>query len=191
MEEVIGDGAYSGQDNLENAGKEHIVLIAKLNPIVSNGRQSERDGFTFNKDAGMMVCPAGHMAKYKNVTKRYDEKRKNNRIRFIFDREKCSVCKYAEECGFKGGRYGKQYTVSILSKEQEVQLREQETQEFKEKDKERYIGSFFALVHRPQRLGFPWGKLSPKVTDEGNPRHSGLKGSPERGAGIRRLTEAG
>ena len=139
LEEVIGDGAYSGQDNLENAGKEHIVLIAKLNPIVSNGRQSERDGFTFNKDAGMMVCPAGHMAKYKNVTKRYDEKRKNNRIRFIFDREKCSVCKYAEECGFKGGRYGKQYTVSILSKEQEVQLREQETQEFKEKYKERYI----------------------------------------------------
>ena len=60
-------------------------------------------------------------------------------MRFIFDRQKCVVCKYAEECGFKGGRYGKQYTVSLLTKEQEQQLRDQETQEFKEKYKERYI----------------------------------------------------
>ena len=139
LEEVIGDGAYSGQDNLENAGKEQISLIAKLNPIVASGSRSERGGFTFNKDAGMMVCPAGHMAKYKQITKRHDEKRKNDRLRFIFDRDKCAVCKYAEECGFKGGRYGKQYTVSLLTKEQEHQLKEQETPEFKEKYKERYI----------------------------------------------------
>lgn len=139
LEEVIADAAYSSQNNLENASKEHVSLIAKLNPIVVNSSKNERDGFTYNKDAGMMVCPAGHMAKYKQVTKRYDKKRKNDRLRFIFDRQKCVVCKYAEECGFKGGRYGKQYTVSLLTKEQEQQLRDQETQEFKEKYKERYI----------------------------------------------------
>jgi hypothetical protein len=139
LEEVIADAAYSGQNNLENAAKEQISLIAKLNPIVVNGSKSERDGFTYNKDAGMMVCPAGHMAQYKQVTKRHEEKRKNDRLRFIFERRKCVVCKYAKECGFKGGRYGKQYTVSLLTKEQEQQLREQETPEFKEKYKERYI----------------------------------------------------
>ena len=139
LEEVIGDGAYSGQDNLENAEKEEVNLVAKLNPIVATGNNTDRNGFTYNKDAGMMVCPAGHMAQNKQVTKRHEEKRKNDRIRFIFDRQKCAVCKYAEKCGFKGGRRGKQYTISLLTKEQEKQLQEQETPEFKEEYKGRYI----------------------------------------------------
>ena len=139
LEEVIGDGAYSGQDNLENAEKEEVNLVAKLNPIVATGNNTDRDGFTYNKDAGMMVCPAGHMAKNKQVTKRHEEKWKNDRIRFIFDREKCAVCKYAEKCGFKGGRRGKQYTISLLTKEQEKQLKEQETPEFKKEYGIRYI----------------------------------------------------
>ena len=87
----------------------------------------------------MMVCPAGHLAKYREITKRSDTKRKNDRLRFIFDRNKCAVCSHAEQCGFKGGRYGRQYTVSLLTQEQEKQLKEQETQAFKEKYKERYI----------------------------------------------------
>ena len=86
-----------------------------------------------------MVCPAGHMAKNKPVTKRHEEKWKNDRIRFIFDREKCAVCKYAEKCGFKGGRRGKQYTISLLTKKQEKQLKEQETPEFKKEYGIRYI----------------------------------------------------
>lgn len=37
LEEVIGDGAYSGQANLENAEREEVSIIAKLNPIIANG----------------------------------------------------------------------------------------------------------------------------------------------------------
>ena len=139
LKEVIADAAYSGQNNLETATKEKVSLIAKLNAIVVNSSKSERNGFTYNKDAGMMVCPAGHLAKYREITKRSDTKRKNDRLRFIFDRNKCAVCSHAEQCGFKGGRYGRQYTVSLLTQEQEKQLKEQETQAFKEKYKERYI----------------------------------------------------
>ena len=104
------------------------------------------NGFTYNKDAGMMVCPAGHMAKNKQVTKRHEEKWKNDRIRFIFDREKCAVCKYAEKCGFKGGRRGKQYTISLLTKEQEMQLKRARNARVQER-------IWNTLYRRGQKLG--------------------------------------
>ena len=65
LKEVIGDSAYSGQNNLEYAWKEGVELVAKLNHILTTGRQSERIGFVLNKYAGMMICPAGHMAIHK------------------------------------------------------------------------------------------------------------------------------
>ena len=37
-------------------------LISRIHPIISNGFRKEDDKFDFNKDAGMFVCPAGHMA---------------------------------------------------------------------------------------------------------------------------------
>ena len=139
LEEVIGDAAYSGQDNLENAKKEKVNLIAKLNPVVANSINIERDGFIYNKDAGMMICPSGHMAKRKNIVRYNGAKRKNDRLCFSFDWHKCRVCSRAEQCGYKSGRTGKQYTISLLSSEQQNQLLEQETPAFKEKYKERYI----------------------------------------------------
>lgn len=139
LEEVIGDGAYSGQDNLENAKKEKVNLIAKLNPVIANSTDIERDGFTYNKDAGMMVCPSGHMAKRKTIVRNNGAKRKNDRLCFYFDWHKCRVCNRSEQCGYKKGRNGKQYTISLLSTEQQSQLLEQETPVFKEKYKERYI----------------------------------------------------
>ena len=65
LKEVIGDSAYSGLNNLEYAWKEGVELVAKLNHILTTGRQSERIGFVLNKYAGMMICPAGHMAIHK------------------------------------------------------------------------------------------------------------------------------
>ena len=137
LEEVIGDGAYSGQKNLENAEQENVSIIAKLNPIVANGNIRNHNGFTYNKDAGMMVCPAGHMAIRKNIKDRSFEN-KNKQIRFTFDVHKCKVCKHAEECGYKGTK-DMRYSISILSEQQEDLKKRQETEEFKEKYKERYI----------------------------------------------------
>ena len=42
--------------------KMNIKLVAKLNPSVTQGFRKKEDEFEFNKDAGMYVCKAGHMA---------------------------------------------------------------------------------------------------------------------------------
>ncbi len=142
LEEVIGDGAYSSQKNLENAERESVTIIAKLNPVIANGNVREANGITYNKDAGMAVCPAGHMAIHKKVKDRKTEKKyKNRQLRFTFDVNKCKVCKHATECGYKGTNphIGKQYSISILSEQQEDLKRRQETEEFKAKYRERYI----------------------------------------------------
>jgi len=64
VESVVGDTAYSGKDNIILAQDEEkgFELMAKLHPTISNGARKEEDKFEFNKDAGMFVCPAGHMA---------------------------------------------------------------------------------------------------------------------------------
>ena len=139
LEEVIGDGAYSGQDNLENAEKEEVTLVAKLNPIVAAGNGTDREGFTYNKDAEMMVCPAGHMASSKHIY-RLKHKGKNDRLVFCFEAKKCRVCSHAAECGFTGkSRHGKQYSITLLTKAQREHLEEQETETFKKEYGIRYI----------------------------------------------------
>lgn len=64
VETVVGDTAYSGKDNiiLSNGEENGFKLVARLNPVISNGARKDDDKFEFNKDAGMFVCPAGHMA---------------------------------------------------------------------------------------------------------------------------------
>lgn len=59
---VVGDAAYSGKENIQMAAEENIELVAKLNPSISQGCRKEENKFEYNKDAGMFVCPAGHMA---------------------------------------------------------------------------------------------------------------------------------
>lgn len=61
VETVIGDKAYSEKENIKYTKKKEIRLVAKLNPLVTGNRKKE-DEFDFNKDAGMYVCQAGHMA---------------------------------------------------------------------------------------------------------------------------------
>ena len=60
--EIIGDTAYSEKGNLEYAKENQIRLISKLNPMVSYGARKKEEEYQFNKDAGLFVCPAGHMA---------------------------------------------------------------------------------------------------------------------------------
>lgn len=61
---VIGDTAYSGSENLRLAEDEEkgFTLVSKLHPAISHGLRKDEDKFDYNKDAGMFVCPAGHMA---------------------------------------------------------------------------------------------------------------------------------
>ena len=64
VDTVVGDTAYSGKDNitLSNNKEDGFELVARLNPTISNGARRDEDKFDYNKDAGMFVCPAGHMA---------------------------------------------------------------------------------------------------------------------------------
>lgn len=62
MTEVIGDMAYVSDDNLEACGEE-ISLIARTNTAVAAAANGNLDeGFGYNKDAGMLQCPAGELA---------------------------------------------------------------------------------------------------------------------------------
>jgi hypothetical protein len=62
IDKIIGAAAYSEKGNIELAKREEIQLVAKLNPSVTQGRRKKEEEYGFNKDAGMYVCKAGHMA---------------------------------------------------------------------------------------------------------------------------------
>ena len=140
VDEAIGDGAYSSNENLEECEKKQVTVIAKLNPNVVQGCRKDDGGFSYNKDAGMYVCPAGHMAIRKHIDKAYGgkgKKKKAAREVYHFDPRKCVVCKRREGC-FAYNQCSKTYSVSIHSEAQERQKAFQDTDEFKTKYRERY-----------------------------------------------------
>jgi hypothetical protein len=133
---VIGDAAYSEKDNIQYSKKNKINLVAKLNPLITQGGRKKEDEFEFNKDAGMYVCKAGHMA----IRKARQGKKnigKNQKDTYYFDIEKCKRCPFKEGCYTEGAK-SKTYSVTIKSNEHSEQEKFQETDFFKEKSKERY-----------------------------------------------------
>ena len=138
VDTVIGDTAYSGIENLRLAENEKngFELISKLHPVISNGFRKEADKFDFNKDAGMFVCPAGHMAIRKAKQGKKDG-RWNQVWTYYFDTEKCKTCSRRDGC-YKNGAKVKTYSVSIRTEEQDRLMEFQKTPEFKLKARERY-----------------------------------------------------
>lgn len=135
---VIGDKAYSGKDNIEDAQNNDYELIAILNSIVTQGNRTKEEEFIFNKDAGMYQCKAGHLAVRKYLDKRKNEKKnKNPRMVYFFDVEKCKCCPYREGC-YKEGSKKKSYSETLICDAHSEQAKFQETEYFKEKAKERY-----------------------------------------------------
>lgn len=133
---VIGDAAYSEKGNINYTKINDMDLVAKLNPSVTQGYRAKEDEFEFNKDAGMYVCKAGHMA----IRKARQGKKgvsTNQTDTYYFDVEKCKVCPLRDGC-YKPGAKSKSYSVSIKSDEHSNQAKFQETDYFKEKSKERY-----------------------------------------------------
>ena len=138
VDTVIGDTAYSGTENLRLAENEKkgFELVAKLHPVISNGFRKEEDKFDFNKDAGMFVCPAGHMA----VRKARCGKKNgqwNQTWTYYFDVDKCKTCSRRDGCYKEGAKF-KTYSVPIKTGEQERLMEFQKTPEFKLKARERY-----------------------------------------------------
>jgi transposase len=140
VESVIGDAAYSEKENIELAEEgKNFKLYSRLNRVVSEGQKRKVDGFFYNKDAGMMVCPEGHMSVRKTVTgkKKHLAEGKTMVETYHFDIEKCKICPLKETC-YKEGSNSKSYSVSIKSDTHSKQMEFQETDDFKLKVKQRY-----------------------------------------------------
>lgn len=136
IDTVIGDTAYSGKDNIQYAKKNNLQLVSKLHPQITQGARSKEDEFDFNKDAGMYVCKAGHMA-IRKARQGKKNQGKNQRDTYYFDIEKCKVCPFKEGC-YKEGAKSKTYSVTIKSTEHRDHEAFQNSEEFKELAKSRY-----------------------------------------------------
>jgi len=127
---VIGDVAYSEKGNIEYTNENEMKLVAKLNPSVTQGFRKKEDEFEFNKDAGMYVCKAGHMA----IRKARQGKKgvaANQVDTYYFDIEMCKRCPFKDGC-YKEGAKSKSYSVSIKSNVHTEQIKFQESDYFKE-----------------------------------------------------------
>ncbi len=133
---IIGDAAYAGKENLELASGQDIKIVAKMNPSVTQGFRKHENTFDYNKDAGMFVCPGGHMAirKARQGKKNYST---NQTDTYFFDVEKCKTCTLKNVC-YKPASKTKSYSVSLKSDEHQEQMKFQQTDYFKEKAKHRY-----------------------------------------------------
>lgn len=133
---ITGNRAYSGKKNLEFAESKNIDLYARLNPIIANGFRPADKEWDYNKDAGMFVCPAGHLSTRKS---RQGKKNvgTNQVVAYYFDVEKCQHCPLQEGC-YRPGAKSKTYSVSIKSKMHLDHLAFEETEEFKRQCKLRY-----------------------------------------------------
>lgn len=135
LERVVGDGAYAGQNNLANAEQENITIVAKVNPKLLEGTDYEKQGFSYNKDADRVVCPAGHMSVH---AKRISDNTGNDRMRYTFSRKVCTVCSLRETCINGNSLSPKNISYPIKTSQQLRQIEFMDTEEFHQWYKERY-----------------------------------------------------
>ena len=139
VEAIIGDGAYSEKDNLEYCEENNIKNISKLSNFVTHGNTQRNNNFEYNKDAGMYVCKAGHMAinKRKQGSKK-DKTGYNSQVEcYYFDVEKCKHCPFKDGC-YKEGSKSKTYSIKLKDDIHIAQMDYMKTEEFKELYSERY-----------------------------------------------------
>lgn len=139
VEAVIGDGAYSEKENIEYCEENNIKLASKLSKFVTHGNSQRNNEFEYNKDAGMYVCKAGHMAIRKAKQGRTDKAkgRIDKNETYYFDIEKCKHCPYKDGC-YKDGAKSKTYSVKIKDDIHIKHMDYMETEEFQKLYSERY-----------------------------------------------------
>ena len=135
VEAIIGDGAYSEKENLDYCSENEIKNVSKLSKTVTHGNGKNKDDFEFNKDTGMYVCKAGHMAITKRKTGSKDKKEQVES--YFFDVEKCKHCPFKNGC-YKEDTKTKTFNVKIKDDTHIAQMDYMKTEEFKNLYKERY-----------------------------------------------------
>jgi hypothetical protein len=136
VDTVVADAAYSGKNNIERCDAEGVQLVAKLNPVVYAADEDKDDGFVYNKDAGTMQCPAGHLA----ISSRTDKARDgmNARLVFFFSHLICRKCPLRDGCLKKGTRR-KSRSIRILDDTHENYMKFEKSAFFAEKYRLRYM----------------------------------------------------
>ena len=139
IDAIIGDGAYSEKANLDYCEEHNIKNVSKLSKSVTHGNGKNKDDFEYNKDAGMYVCKAGHMAiRKRKQGRKSDTKGVNTQVEcYYFDVEKCKHCPFKDGC-YKDGAKSKTFSVKIKSDTHIKQMDYMETEEFKKLYSERY-----------------------------------------------------
>ena len=137
VDSIVADKAYSSKENLKMAKENNMRLSARLSSVI-DGNRTNKLPFEYNKDADLYVCPAGHLAKWKEMNNRKNDKRhRNSSITYYFDVDKCKVCPLRKGC-YKEGAKTKTYAVTIKSDEQLEQIEYQKTEEFINLQRKRY-----------------------------------------------------
>ncbi len=127
--EVIGDMAYVSEENLEACG-EGIALIARTNTAVAAAAQAGlEEGFSFNKDAKMLQCPAGELAM--RVEKR-DAKNGNQYHNYVFSTKKCKKCPMRGQCRVGKGKTHS-YSITQVSDKNKARLEFESSEGFQER----------------------------------------------------------
>ena len=137
VEAVIGDGAYSEKYNLDYCEENGIKNVSKLSKTVTHGNGKNKEDFEYNKDAGMYVCKAGHMA-IKKAKQGSNKGKDDTRVEvYYFDVEKCKHCPFKDGC-YKAGAKSKTFSVKIKNDTHIKQMDYMQTEEFETLYKERY-----------------------------------------------------
>ena len=86
IDTIIGDAAYSGKDNLVMANEKDITVVAKLNPMITQGHKLKKspldDLFSYNKDADRYICPMGVMSANGREVEKSSKPNTNRVIRY-------------------------------------------------------------------------------------------------------------
>jgi hypothetical protein len=126
-EEILADGSYGSDANVERAAEEHVELIAPANKGTAEDGKMHLEDFEIDEASGEVVeCPAGEKPTKTGRTPK-------GQFTASFDREKCAACPMGSRCPVKiGSRRGwlKPYTAKKMrlarrrAKERSAEFRE-------------------------------------------------------------------
>ena len=127
--------AYVSEENLDICEEKGVTLFARTNSAVAAASAARLDeGFSFNKDAGLLQCSAGELAM--RVEKRTAENG-NSYLRYVFSIVKCRKCPLREQCRV-GKSKSRCYSITQPSEKNRARLEFEASEAFRERLKIRY-----------------------------------------------------
>lgn len=135
VKEAIGDMAYVSENNLDVCKEKDVTLFARTNSAVAAAAISPLDeGFSFNKDAGLLQCPAGELAM--RFSKKTAENG-NTYLNYFFSKRKCQKCPMCGQCRI-GKSKTKCYNITQPSEKNRQRLEFEASGVFRERMKIRH-----------------------------------------------------